>query len=113
MLHLLVSTYHVVSFCFRMSLFQKLAPIFWRQASFSQCIHNGLAKKWSLAIFLVDLTRCNTIFPHHSSSNLNICAPLAELVDAQDSKSCSFIGVPVRFRRGAPFNHSITSYTVR
>ena len=29
-------------------------------------------------------------------------APLAELVDARDSKSRSREGVPVRFRRGAP-----------
>ena len=29
-------------------------------------------------------------------------APLAELVDARDSKSRSLTGVPVRFRRGAP-----------
>ena len=31
-------------------------------------------------------------------------APLAELVDARDSKSRSREGVPVRFWRGAPIN---------
>jgi hypothetical protein len=32
-----------------------------------------------------------------------IVAPLAELVDARDSKSRSRKGVPVRFWRGAPY----------
>ena len=32
-----------------------------------------------------------------------ICAPVAELVDARDSKSRSCMGVSVRFGPGAPF----------
>ena len=39
-------------------------------------------------------------------------APLAELVDARDSKSRSFAGVPVRFRRGAPRNFLTTKHSI-
>ena len=36
-------------------------------------------------------------------SYVDPCAPLVELVDTQDSKSCSGDRVRVRFSRGAPF----------
>ena len=39
-------------------------------------------------------------------------AGVVELVDTQDLKSCSFIGVPVRFRPPAPGFHSCNSSNV-